>query len=260
MVYNLISDDMKKIKNIIYCLILIILIILFIFSLKNIITWFQDNNNTKKIVKEIKDNTDIKEIKTDDNNEEVLIDVDLNSLKKINEDTVGYIKVKGTNIDYPIVQTNDNEFYLTHSFDKSYNKAGWVFLDYRNHLNVFDDNTIIYAHGRLDNTMFGSLRNVVKESWYTNSDNYYIQYSNEYYSSKWQVFSSYKIKETTDYLNINYNNLNEKQNFINLLLNRSIYDYKTSVTASDKIITLSSCYDDYYRVVLHAKLIKYVKK
>ena len=84
----------------------------------------------------------------------------------MNSDVVGWIQVAGTNINYPIVQSNDNDFYLNHSFDKSINGAGWVFMDYRNNPSSFDKNTIIYAHSRVDGSMFHTLRNVVKESWF----------------------------------------------------------------------------------------------
>ena len=68
-----------------------------------------------------------------------------------------------TNINYPVVQTNDNEYYLGRAFDKSKNDAGWVFMDYRNDVNNLSDNTIIYGHGRLDKTVFGSLKNALKK-------------------------------------------------------------------------------------------------
>ena len=56
-----------------------------------------------------------------------MINVDFNDLKRINQDVVGWLKVNGTNIVYPFVQANDNKYYLTHSFNKLYNAAGWVF-------------------------------------------------------------------------------------------------------------------------------------
>ena len=174
--------------------------------------------------------------------------------------TVGWLRVQGTNIDYPIVKTSDNKFYLDHSYDKSYNKAGWVFMDYRNNNIHYDTNTIVYAHGRLDNTMFGSLRNVIKENWYTNSDNHIIKYSDLNSSSLWQVFSVYKIKQTNDYLDINFSTKDDYISFIDLIKGRSVYDFNCDVNVGDKILTLSSCYDDINRVVLHAKLIKYVEK
>ena len=58
-----------------------------------------------------------------------LINVDFAELKKKNSDTVAYLKVNGTNINYPVVQTNDNDYYISHSFDKKVNSAGWVFME-----------------------------------------------------------------------------------------------------------------------------------
>ena len=251
-----------RIKIVIFYLSSLLLAIIFVISLKNIIIWLRDNNNTKKMIDKISDNTTINIV--DENNQEQttdkLIDIDFEKLKEMNSDVIGYIIVNNTNIDYPVVKTDNNDFYLNHSFDRSYNKAGWVFMDYRNSNEKFDTNTIIYAHGRLDNTMFGSLRNVIKKSWYKNQENYIVNYSNDYYNTMWQVFSVYKIKTTDDYLKINFSNKEQQQKFINLIKNRSIYDFKIDVTLDDKIITLSSCYDDLNKVVLHAKLIKYKEK
>lgn len=248
----------RRFVNILFYIILICLFIILFISAKNIYYWFKDNKKTEKMESIIEDKTSVEVI--DDNTESGLINVDLNDLRSINSDTVGYIKVNNTNINYPVVQTNNNTFYLTHTFDKTENKAGWVFMDYRNHNDNFDTNTILYAHGRLDNTMFGSLRKVIKEEWYTNPDNYILQYSNDYYSSKWQVFSIYRVKETDDYIKTNFNSNEEYNSFINLIKSRSIYDFNISVTTNDNIITLSSCYNDTDRMVLHAKLVSIVKK
>ena len=248
----------KRFINSLFYIILICLFIILFISAKNIYYWFKDNKKTSKMESIIEDKTSVEVI--DDNTESGLINVDLNDLRGINSDTVGYIKVNNTNINYPVVQTTNNTFYLTHTFDKTENKAGWVFMDYRNHNDNFDTNTILYAHGRLDNTMFGSLRKVIKEEWYTNPDNYILQYSNDYYSSKWQVFSIYRVKETDDYIKTNFSSNEEYNSFINLIKSRSIYDFNVSVTTNDNIITLSSCYNDTDRMVLHAKLVSAVKK
>lgn len=238
-------------KKGIYYTIIILLFSIFIISLINIFMWQNDNKHTRKMIREIKKSVIKKSEKTSDNDS--ISEIDFNKLKNINSDIIGYIKVNGTNIDYPVVQTVDNDFYLTHSFDKSYNKAGWVFMDYRN--KWLDDNTIIYAHGRLDKTMFGSLRNVIKKNWYKDSKNYNINYISDKYNTRWQVFSVYKIKTTDDYLRINLDE-NEKDSFINLIKKRSVYNFNVGVTSFDKILTLSSCYDNTYKVVLHAKLIE----
>lgn len=186
-----------------------------------------------------------------------LIDVDFQELKSINKHTKGWIQVNGTNINYPFVQAYTNEHYLTHSFDGSSNSGGWVFLDYRNDLSKFNDkNTIIYAHGRRDKTMFGTLKNILTSGWLNDKNNYVVKLSTEYENTLWQVFSVYHIPTTSDYLEINFKNDDDFNSFTNMLLERSDYNFNTSVSANDRILTLSTCYDKKDKVVLHAKLIK----
>ena len=125
-----------------------------------------------------------------------------------------------------------------------------------NNINTLDKNTIIYGHGRLNKTMFGSLKNIINSAWYNNKDNYIIKMSTETENTLWQVFSVYHIPTTSDYLQINFSSDNEFEKFANMLLNRSSYNFNTTINSSDKILTLSTCYNDNEKVVLHAKLIK----
>ena len=180
--------------------------------------------------------------------------MNFNKMKSINDEIVGWIKVENTNIDYPFVQTNNNEYYLTHFIDKSFNKIGTVFLDYRNNINTLDQNNILYAHGRMDKTMFGSMRNVLDKKWFdeTKDKNIYLYTENGYYI--FEIFSVYKIKTTDDYLKIHFNN--DFQEFINLIKSRSIYDFDVNEKNYNKIITLSTCYNKDYKIVMHGKLIK----
>ena len=183
-----------------------------------------------------------------------LISVNFNDLKEINNDTVAWIKVNGTNINYPVVKTTDNDYYLTHSFNKDYNEAGWVFMDYRN--NGDEKNTIIYAHSRLDKTMFGSLKGILEDKWLSDNSNYVVKLSTPTENTLWQVYSVYRIPTTSDYLQTYFSTDEEFNNFNNMLINRSIYNFNTSVSPTDRILTLSTCYNNNDKVVLHAKLIK----
>ena len=183
-----------------------------------------------------------------------MLDVDFSELKKINYNVKGWIQVNGTNINYPFVQANDNKYYLTHSFDKSWNSAGWLFLDYRNNY-TNNKNTIIYARGRTDKTMFGSLKNVLSNEWLNNRNNYIIKISTEKGNSLWQIFSIYHIPTTSDYLQTDFSSDTEYLDFLKMLLNRSTYNFNTSVNSNDKIFTLSTCYNNSDKMVVHAKLI-----
>lgn len=266
-----------KWKNVILAFLFLVFLIIFIISIIKIIKWASDNKRTSNQIKEINKITDIIVIEDNEKTEVIeqkdikkedpyydfikmnLIDVDFSELKKKNKETVGWIQVEGTNINYPFVQTSNNDFYLNHSFNKKVNGAGWVFLDYRNNIKDIDQNTIIYAHGRLDKTMFGTLRTILKSSWLKNEKNHVIKLSTESENTLWQVFSVYKIPNTDDYLNINFSSEDFKS-FSDKLIKRSAHNFNTSLNENDKILTLSTCWDDNTKVVLHAKLIKKEKK
>lgn len=267
-----------KWKNVILILIFLILFITLNISIYNIIKWKLDSNKTNEEINTIQENTNIEEVQDNKGTEIIkqakkipkenpywdyikmnMIDVNFDNLKKINSDVVGWIKINGTNINYPFVQSKDNKYYLTHSFSKSYNNAGWVFLDYRNN-NINNRNTIIYAHGRTDKTMFGTLRKVLNNGWINNTNNYVIKISTEKENSLWQIFSIYHIPTTNDYLQTEFKDKREYQRFLNILKNRSNHNFNTSITSNDTILTLSTCYNDSEKMVVHAKLIKKQKK
>ena len=239
-----------------------------------LINWIFENKKTIDISKEIYEAAEIKEVATTTTatNEETvstttlpsdyftyrdmnMLEVNFDNLKTINSDTKGWIKVEGTKINYPFVQSSDNEYYLKHSYDKTSNKKGWVYLDYRNSIDSLSKNTILYAHGLTNNTMFGSMRNVVKKSWYQNKNNHVIKISTPTNNQLWQVFSVYTIEPESYYIITKFGTDNEYSNFIQTIKSRSLFDFGVDVTTSDKILTLSSCYDDKKRMVLHAKLI-----
>ena len=104
--------------------------------------------------------------------------------------------------------------------------------------------------------MFGSLKNILTSSWIKNTDNYVVKLSTEYENTLWQVFSVYRIPTTSDYVKISFSSDDEYSNFINLIKNRSQHNFNTNVEVSDRILTLSTCYNNDDKVVLHAKLIK----
>ena len=266
----------RRLKKWVLILIIIILGFISSFNILKLLDWSKDNKKTNNNIKEI-ENTKTEEIKDDENTELIstpdykesdywyyitfhLIKVDFTELIKKNEDTVGWINVNNTNINYPVVQSTDNNYYLTHSYDKKENEAGWVFLDYRNNKDFTSKNNIIYAHSRLDKTMFGSLSKVLKQSWYKDKSNHIIRLSTPTEDSLWQIFSVYVIKEETYYITTSWPSDTEYLDFLNTIKERSKYNFNTELNTDDKILTLSTCYSDTERTVVHAKLIKRNKR
>ena len=185
--------------------------------------------------------------------------VDFKDLLEKNNETVAWIKVNNTNVNYSVVQHNDNEYYLKHDFNKKYNMVGWVYGDYRADFKYFGTNTILYAHNMTNRTMFGSLAWCLKKSWYTNEENQYIKLSTPYSNTVWRIFSIYTIKPEVYYLKTYFSSNEEHQDFLNTISKRTIYDFNLDeeLTTDDKILTLSTCSDDgTKRIVIHSKMIK----
>ena len=184
--------------------------------------------------------------------------VNFEELKKINPDTCGWIKVDGIEIDMPVVQTDNNDFYLKYSFDKSYNLSGWAFVDYRNKLDGTDKNIIIYGHNRRDNIMFSPLVNITEPDWYNNENNKNITFINEKGEKiVYEICSIYQTEVEDYYLQTDFSNDKEYQKFLDTIKSRSIKTYDVSLDTNDQILTLSTCGNNSkFRVILHAKKVK----
>lgn len=240
----------KRILNIVIYLILFLVLICSGFKLY---FWYKDKKNNDETTEQLKNNVKLEKIKNDNSNNEKYI-VDFKKLKSENSDVVAYIKVNNTNIEYPIVKTSNNNFYLNHSFDKSKNSRGWIFADYKNKFDNTDKNIVIYGHNMRDGSMFGSLKNILNEEWYNNTENMNITFLTENGNYIYKVFSIYKIESEDYYIKTDFSTDNEYQKFLNIIKERSIKNFVVNVNVDDKILTLSTCANNNkYRVVLHAK-------
>lgn len=196
------------------------------------------------------------EIETEPN----FVGVDFAKLKEINSDTKAYIKMNNLDVDMPVVQTTNNDFYLTHSFDRTKNSAGWVFGDFRNDWNDLKANTIIYGHNRKNYAMFGSLKRIFEKKWYENVDNHKVYISTEDKNMVFQIFSAYTIPTETYYLKNEFSSVEEHEMFLNTLTSRSRIDFGIRPTVKDKILTLSTCHTSDAKTVIHAVLIDIQEK
>lgn len=267
-----------KRKNYPLLLIILLSLSLTIYGFVRIIFWVLDNYHNQEEINDLKEKVLITDQKTKEDEKVIeednissfdpywdfikmdYMEVDFSDLEKENQEVVAWVFVNGTNINYPVVKHSDNEYYLNHSFYGSKNEAGWVFMDYRNQIRDFDKNTILYAHGRKNGSMFGSLKNILKSNWYQNSNNYVIKLSTKYENSLWQVFSVYHIPTTSDYIQVHFSDQYQFSSFLELISKRSYYDFQTGVRETDKVLTLSTCFNDHEKVVMHAKLIKVQKR
>lgn len=238
-------------------IIILFSILLILYSFYNLSIWFINKKKTSELQENLKEISNLDQASnTFENNSDEFLHIDFKELLKKNKDTVAWIKVNGTAIDYPVVQSNDNKYYLNHSFDNSISQSGWIFSDFRNNLKHLNPNSVIYGHGRVDNTMFGSLRNVINNDWFEDAENHIIKLSTPSENMIWEIFSVYTILNESYYITTHFNNSSFQQ-FIDRIIKRSIFSFSTTVTIEDKILTLSTCKNDFnQRIVIHAKLIK----
>jgi sortase B len=240
----------KKNKNFLNGIIYLILIGLLIYSGVKIFKWNKENSNNNNITDKINEAVTVE--KNSEGKED--FNINFNTLKKQNEDTVAWIKVNNTNVKYPVVKAKDNSFYLTHSFDKSNNSAGWIFADYKNKFDDTDKNIVIYGHNRRDGSMFSSLKNALNPNWYNNDLNRNILLYTENKEYNYEIFSIYKIESEDYYIKTEFNDENDFEDFLNTITKRSVQDFGVNVSKDDSILTLSTCANNNkYRVVIHAK-------
>lgn len=249
------NKNKKKLspRKIIIFLIFIVSCIVFIVSLINILKYFIQNNINRKIFENTSEFIVVDENK--EGEEDDKYNIDFAELKNINEDTIGYLKVNGTDIDCVVVKGKDNDYYLNHNFEKEKNVAGWIFADSNNKIDGTDKNIVIYGHNMRNGSMFSSLKNILTNDWQQNEDNRKVIFITENESSVYQVFSVYQIADEPLYATTNFAEGSFKE-FIDEIKYRSEFNFETNADENDSILTLSTCANDNrYRVVLHAKKI-----
>lgn len=238
------EKSLQKKNKIFYNIIIAICLIVIAFSLYKIIDWAIENNKNKSILEDLQTVAQI-------THEDVIINeqhiekasYSFTELLKKNPHTIGWVCVPNSNIDYPVVQTTDNDFYLTHSFDKSTNSAGWVFADCSCKI-PGSQNTIIYGHNRKDRSMFGSLKNVLEDDWKADQNNQYITFADLNETGIYKIFSVFVCndEDVSSYLSTDFNSNEDFNSYLKKLKNISMQNYDTDVENAQKMITLYTCY------------------
>lgn len=221
--------------------------------------WNNENNENSKIADDL-----VSEFvnSSEENNNETTnpyetLEVNFDELANQNPDTVAWIKVNNTNINFPIVKTDNNNFYLKHNFKKEYNSAGWIFADYTNNFDTLNKNTLIYGHNRRNNTMFSSLKSLLNPEWFNKDSNKYFYFSSKDANYIAKIFSAYKINQNKLVLYNSFENKDTFNEFITSAKQKSIYDFNLEVSYEENIITLCTCdNNNKFRIVVHAKLEK----
>jgi len=179
-------------------------------------------------------------------------------LLAVNPDLVGWIVMPGFDkpIDYPILQSEDNDYYLNRDFYGNYSYSGSIFMDFRNNPKKIDRHIILYGHAMNDRSMFGNLKEHPDEpDQYIKNDLIYVDLLN--YRLEYKVFSTYYEDALYNYRQTFFRRDREYYEFLLKIQARSVFDFGQELNHLDKILTLSTCNNNLrgdMRTVVHAKL------
>ena len=185
----------------------------------------------------------IRELAIDEEGEgENTFRVNFDELKAINPDTVGWLRFdpEPSQINYPLVQTDNNDLYLSKTFSANENTVGAIFVNYINHPDFNDKNTIIYGHRMKDNSMFHELEKYQDKSFWEENQYFYI-YTPDGREITYHIFSAGIVKDVSETYVTEFNNQEEFDNFLKAIQIASAYDTGVKVYGTDVIVTLSTC-------------------
>jgi len=251
---------MKKSKKVVYYILLALLsIILAVSATVLIIKLIPEKSQTDKYKKQISsaDSSTVEELAENP--------IDFNALEADNKDVIGWIKVDGTAIDYPVLMSSfekDNNYYIDHDFYCKQKRAGSIYAQRSNTADFTDFNTVLYGHNMLNGSMFGTLKRFRNKNFFNENRNLYIYTKG--HILKYEIVSAFIYDDRLLYTFFNFNVDDGRNQFIDTVLNpqtnaKNVLE-GASITVDDKLITLSTCTSvDSERYLVVAKLISDTK-
>lgn len=183
------------------------------------------------------------------------ITVDFEKLQAVNQDVIGWIYCEGTDINYPVLQGEDNEFYLKHTYDGASNRAGSIFVDALNAPCFADSNTIIYGHHMKNGSMFAALGNWAKQDYYETHPIFWLLTPEQNYCVL--LFSGYTTSAVSGTYTIFQGPGREFSEYLQAVCANSDFRADIEPDPNGKCVVLSTCEYDFEnaRYVLHGMLV-----
>lgn len=168
-------------------------------------------------------------------------------LQKENDDIVGWLEIEDTNINYPVLQGNDNEFYLNHNYKKEKSEKGSIFLDAKYNWDIPSNNLLIYGHNIINGLMFQDLLKYESQDFYKKHPN--IRFTTEKEDKEYEIISVFKSRvyyksEKNVFRYYDFINAKKEEDYMEFVKNAkkaSIYDTEVTAKYGDELITLVTC-------------------
>lgn len=248
------ADRKKKKKNVFLNVLFLIFLVPLIISGRYIYNYMKDVKKTEDTYKEVKELFKIKPKEKEVAKDEPLL-VDMKGFLEKNSDSKFVLDFPKFNIKNVVVQTNNNDYYLTRDFNRQYNIAGWLFLDYRNALNGEDKNLIVYGHNMRDGkTMLSPLVNMVNINFINgmSDEDKIIHIYDDKKNEKYKIFSVYQDRDQNISLRVPVSDEEFKQYALNMQ-RKSIYNFNENISDIKKMLTIATCgRTNTERVIIHA--------
>ena len=168
-----------------------------------------------------------------------LLATNLDALRTINPDVIGWVHIPNTNISYPLVQGTDNDFYLAHTWKKVANKGGAIFLEAENAADMTDFNTIIYGHNMNNDSMFSDLIRFKENGYMENHPSAYVVTDNGVY--RYDFFSTYKASVKSITYGMKIQTAKKRNELIQFNINYAQKKTDIVPNTTDRLLTLSTC-------------------
>ena len=233
----------------------LIMLAVLVFSSYQIIKTYRDNKHNQTVLTEVQ-TLYKEEIQTTPKGEEQKFPA-FKKLQTINPDIIGWLTIADSTINYPVLQTDNNDYYLKHNYQAESARAGSVFKDFRN-TNQDEKNTIIYGHNMKDGSMFADIQKYMDKDFFKSHPTF--EYNTETENYKVEVFAVYETTTDFYYIETNFNETASFARYLSEVQKMSVYKTDVKVSDEDHIITLSTCDTgfDYEkgRYVVQGKIVK----
>lgn len=238
------KENKKRKKHIRQC-IQIICIIVFVISISVIIYCVYSMKKEKQEYKEILNNIEIDETQITEQKSERMLQIE--ELKKENDEIIGWLEIEGTSINYPVLQGTDNKYYMNHTYKREESKNGSIFLDKDYNWDLPSSNLLLYGHNNRNGTMFEELMNYKEESYYKEHPT--IRFTTETEDCTYEIISVflsrvyYKDEKNVFryYYFINAENEQEYNDYVQNCKKASLYNIEATAEYGEQLLTLSTC-------------------
>ena len=197
------------------------------------------------------------EVKNENSVKRTYTEIDFTGIRAVNEDVIGWIQILNSSVDYPLLDADDNKYYLNHAYDRQWSSYGSIFLEPRNNSDLCDRHLVIYGHNMLNESMFASLLKYKKQEYADTHPEITICMTDK--DLTYRVFSAYTAHVDSAAYRMTFGDDASFMDMAEQMKANSVIATDIMPTAEDQVLTLSTCTPEgakKYRFIVNAVLVE----